>query len=133
MNFSEFKQELLMSDSELKKEYDALTPTYELISQIIAARVKKGMTQKDLADKCKTRQGNISRLESGSCNPTFKFLKRVADALNRELHIELREKRTESVSVSTVPKVKVIAFTMPIIAGQDRVEIRAKANYAASL
>ena len=133
MDFSLQVSNLILQSTELKKEYDALTPTYELISQIIDARVKKGMTQKDLADKCKTRQGNISRLESGSCNPTFKFLKRVADALNRELHIELREKRTESVSVSTVPKVKVIAFTMPIIAEQDRVEIRAKANYAASL
>lgn len=37
-------------------------------------RKKKGITQKDLAKKCRVSQQYISHLESGKCLPTPKFL-----------------------------------------------------------
>ena len=86
--FDMFKAELL-KNPKIKAEYDALAPEYELIEQLITARAEKNMTQKQLAEKIGTKQSNIARLESGNYNPSFKFLQRVAGALNKKLSISL--------------------------------------------
>ena len=72
-DWKDLRKELL-SDPEVKKEYDRLAPRYAVISTIIEARIKKGMTQKDVADKIGTKQSAIARLEAGNTNPTIKFL-----------------------------------------------------------
>ena len=77
-------------DVQIKAEYDAFAPEYELISQIIKARTEKKMTQKQLAEKIGTRQSNIARLESGNGNPSFRFLQKVAGALDKKLSFALR-------------------------------------------
>ncbi len=48
------------------------------------------MSQKELAAKIGVTQSNISRLESGSYNPSLAFLQKVAKGLEKELHIDLR-------------------------------------------
>ena len=92
MKFNDYLNESLEKDSELKKEYDALQPEYEIISKIIEARVARGMTQGELAKRCGIKQSNISRLESGKANPTIGFLEKIAEAMDTELHIEFRAK-----------------------------------------
>jgi len=87
--WSELKAELL-KDKEVKAEYDALRPKYELIEQIILARTEKGITQAELAKRTGTKQGNISRFESGNYNPSLEFIQRLAQGLDKELHITLR-------------------------------------------
>ena len=84
----ELKEELF-KDPEIKAEYDALEPEYQLIRQIIEARTENNMTQKQLAEKVGTRQSNIARLESGNYNPSFQFLQKVAKALNKKLSFSL--------------------------------------------
>lgn len=37
-----------MGSSELRKEYEALAPQYEIIDAVIAARIEKKMTQAEL-------------------------------------------------------------------------------------
>lgn len=69
------------------REYNRLAPRYALISQLIAARLKRKVTQKQLAFKIKTKQSAIARLESGNANPTFDFLDKIARALNFNLSI----------------------------------------------
>ena len=74
ISFKDLKSELL-SNEEVKKEYDALEEEFELASQIIGLRQKAGLTQKELADKIHTSQPAISRLESGNyknVSDTFK-------------------------------------------------------------
>lgn len=88
--WDEVKAEL-MRNPEFAAEYESGRPEYELISQIIAARNNQGITQAELAERIGTRQGNISRLERGSYNPSLDFLKKVAAGLGKELHIEFRE------------------------------------------
>lgn len=88
-DFDRFKVELF-KDAQIKAEYDVLAPEYELISQIIKARTEKKMTQKQLAEKIGTRQSNIARLESGNGNPSFRFLQKVAGALDKKLSFVLR-------------------------------------------
>lgn len=71
-----------------KAEYDRLQPEFAVISAMIDARRKKGITQKVLAKKIGTKQSVISRLESGRANPSVAFLKRLASALDSHLEIK---------------------------------------------
>lgn len=86
--WQEVRKELL-SDPATKKEYDKLAPRYALISELIAARLKKGMTQADVAKKIGTRQSAIARLEGGNVNPSLDFLERIAKVLGYQLTIHL--------------------------------------------
>lgn len=79
----------LLKDKEIKKAYDDLGPEFAVISMIIEKRIERGMSQKELAKKIGTKQSAISRLESGSYNPSISFLKKVSGALGAELKISL--------------------------------------------
>ena len=79
----------LFQNPAVKAEYDALAPEYELIEQLISARAESHLTQKELAEKIGTKQSNIARLESGNYNPSFQFLQKVANALNKKLTVSL--------------------------------------------
>lgn len=83
-----FKTEL-MRDKEFKKEYERLAPRYELIARLIEARMKKGLTQKELAEKAGTKQSAIARLEAGNINPTVDFLEKITSVLGARLTIQL--------------------------------------------
>jgi len=87
LDFDVWKREAL-KDPELKAEYDKLQPEFAVIKAIIEARVKKGVTQKEIAKKIGTKQSVISRLESGRANPSVAFLKKLAGALNSHLQIK---------------------------------------------
>jgi len=89
ISFEEHKKKLL-ADPQVRKYYDELEPEYELIRSVIDKRLKKKMSQKELAKKIGTGQSAISRLEGGGYNPSFKFLQKVAHALGAQLSISLR-------------------------------------------
>ncbi|MEK9167699.1 MAG: helix-turn-helix transcriptional regulator [Patescibacteria group bacterium] len=78
-----------LRDPEFKKAYDDLAPEFELASQIIDARLKKGLSQAELAEKMGTKQSAIARLESVDYNPSLKMLKRVAKATETRLKVSL--------------------------------------------
>ena len=88
-DFQEFKAELL-KDPEVKKEYDNMRAEFDIIKAIIVARNEQKLTQKELAKRAGLRQANISRMESGTYNPSVKTLKLLAKGLGKELHIEFR-------------------------------------------
>ena len=83
-------KELLMTDAAFKLEYERLKPRYDVISQIIEARTSQKITQEELALRVGTRKSNISRLESGTYNPSLDFLAKVATSLGREIQIDLK-------------------------------------------
>ncbi len=84
-----------LKDPEFRKEYEALEPEYQLAKSIIELRLKRGITQKELAEKIGTKQSGISRLESVNAhsNPSLSMLERVAEALDAKLvvYMEPRE------------------------------------------
>lgn len=86
--FSKFKKKALQ-DPEIKAEYDRLGPEYAIISAIIRKRIEKNMSQKEMAQKMGTKQSALSRLESGTYNPSLAFLKKVAIALDSKLSISI--------------------------------------------
>lgn len=56
-------------------------------NMIREARLKKEMTQKELARKVNSKQPSISRVENGKLLPTITFLSKVADALETKLQL----------------------------------------------
>ena len=56
----------MLADPEVQAAYDALGDEFNLAHELIAARVRAGLTQAQLADKMGTTQSVIARLESGS-------------------------------------------------------------------
>ena len=80
----------LMKDNEFKEEYEKLRPYYEIVSQLINARVEQNITQEELAKRIGTKKSCISRLESGNYNPSLKFLQKVADGLGINMYISFR-------------------------------------------
>jgi len=59
----------------------------KLGERIKAIRVKRNMTQNDLAIACDFEKASMSRIESGKSNPTVKTLYRIST----ELHITLAD------------------------------------------
>jgi ribosome-binding protein aMBF1 (putative translation factor) len=79
----------LLHDPETKKEYDALAPRYAVISKLIAARIRKKLSQKQVAAKIGTKQSAIARFESGNVNPSLDFLQKIASVMGLKLTIHL--------------------------------------------
>lgn len=84
--FSDIKEEAL-KNPEVRAAYDALEPEYKLAESMIKARVAKKLTQEQLAVQAGVTQTTIARLESGTNNPTFATINRVAKALGREFKL----------------------------------------------
>lgn len=89
LDFTVWEKQAL-KNPEFKAEYDKLQPEFAVIRAVIEARMRKGVTQEDLAKKIGTKQSVISRLESGRANPSVAFLKKLAQALNSRLEIRFR-------------------------------------------
>lgn len=86
LDFSTWKKKAL-KNTKIKAEYEQLQPEFSMIQAMVDVRVKKRVTQKELARKIGTKQSVISRLETGRGNPTVAFLKKLAAALNARLEI----------------------------------------------
>lgn len=77
-----------LKDPKIRAEYDKLEPQFAPIEAILEARVKKGITQAQLANKIGTKQSAIARIESGNANPSIGFLQKLAEALGKRLVIK---------------------------------------------
>ena len=88
-DFVDIKKELL-SDPEVKKEYDRLGPRFDLIRSMIEKRIEKNISQEELASRMGTKQSALSRFESGKYNPSLTFMQKIAEALDSKLEIRLR-------------------------------------------
>ncbi len=86
--YKQLKKELL-KDKKTKQLYEKLGPEFAVIEMIIKKRIEKGLSQKELARKIGTKQSAVSRLESGTYNPSLSFLQKVSEALDVKLKISL--------------------------------------------
>lgn len=87
--YSDFKEELL-KNPEIRTEYEALEPEYNIIQALIDARKHQGITQKELSEKTGITQADISRIENGSRNPSLAMMKRLAAGLGMTLKLEMK-------------------------------------------
>lgn len=67
-----------------------------IIEQYINIRKQKNMTQAELAERVGISRTNITRFESGNCNPTLEMMIRIATALDRTVEINLMKVKEPS-------------------------------------
>ena len=86
-----FRQDLRerLKDPEFRKAWEESEAEYQISRALIAARLSKKISQRELAKRANTTQAVISRLESMSANPSIELIQRVASALNLKLKIQL--------------------------------------------
>jgi len=94
VNYKEHRKELLKNKA-VKTEYEKLQPEYELARSIMEQRLKKKMTQLDVAKKTGMPQSSVARIEGLTHGlPRLSTLKKIAKALDAELVITLKAKKT---------------------------------------
>ncbi|EKD91129.1 MAG: XRE family transcriptional regulator [uncultured bacterium] len=76
-----------LKDPEFKKAWEDSEAEYQLSRALIKLRINQKISQRELADKTKTTQAIISRIESMDYNPSVALLKRLAEALGTKLKI----------------------------------------------
>ena len=91
-NFNDYLTQQ-MKDPAFKKAYEQLEPEFAIIQAIIDARKSAGITQKELSQKSGIAQGDISKLENGTRNPSVSLLKRLAEGMGMVLKIEFIPKQ----------------------------------------
>lgn len=92
MNYREHRKRLL-EDEQVKKEYEKLLPEYKLAKSIIEQRIKKNMTQEEVARKAGMPQSTVSRIEGLTHGlPKLSTLRKIADALDAELVVKIQSK-----------------------------------------
>lgn len=76
-------------DAAFAEAYDALEEEFAFASEVIAARIRAGLSQAQLAERMATSQSAIARLESGRAKPSVRTLARLAAATGTKLRISL--------------------------------------------
>ena len=82
----------LMKDPGFRREYEKLEPEFAIARAIIDARVKRKISQEELARKMGTGQAVISRLEGANASPSLSLIKRLANALGLKVELRLTPK-----------------------------------------
>ncbi len=77
--FEALKKKML-SDPEIREAYDAMADEFDLARELIAARVRAGLTQAELAERMGTTQSAVARIEGSKQLPSVKTLLRYAEA-----------------------------------------------------
>ena len=88
-SYLQYRDKVLNEDPELKVEYDALEPEYDIIQAMIDTRKQQHLTQKELSERTGITQADISRIENRTRNPSLAMLKRLAKGMGMVLKLEL--------------------------------------------
>lgn len=78
-----------LTDPEIRAEYEALAPEFEISSELLRARLRAGLSQAELASLMGTSQSAIAKLESGQTLPSTKTLIRFAEATGSKIQVRL--------------------------------------------
>lgn len=84
---AELKREARSQGPESVAELRYFRERFRLARRFAEARRKRGWTQKKLAEKTGLNQSEISTLESGQANPTFRTLQLLAAALGGKIDL----------------------------------------------
>lgn len=94
-SYRDYKNKVLQNP-EIKAEYDALQPEFDIIQAMIDARIRQNITQKELSDRTGITQADISRIENGTRNPSLAMVKRLAAGLGMQLKLEFVSSTNEN-------------------------------------
>ena len=102
-----------MKRPEFRAEWEKLEAAY----QVGSLRLRRGLSQEELAARLGTTQSSIARLEAGRSEPRLAHLRRIAQALNARVELRL---------VPIEETAEVVALTLPaeMFSAPARVEER---------
>lgn len=83
----------MLEDPEVKAEYDALEPEFQILDELLKAREEAGFTQEEVAKRMGTSRPAVARIEAGGGSkrhsPSIATLRKYADAVGCKLQIKL--------------------------------------------
>lgn len=88
MDWKTHKKQLLKRP-EFKKALKESGPELQIARALIEARVSRGLSQKELAEKLNTKQSAISRVENAKTMPSLSFMKKLAEVLNVSFQVRI--------------------------------------------
>jgi ribosome-binding protein aMBF1 (putative translation factor) len=81
----EIEAEAQAEGPEAVEELETFREYFRLARELAAARKAKGLSQEQLARRCGVNQSEISDIERGRANPTFRTLQTLARNLGRRV------------------------------------------------
>ena len=85
-NYKEIHAKLMRRPG-FKEAYEELEPEFAIYDAIMAARIQKHLTQKELAKKIGVTQSALARFESGKISATLATLQKFCKALGLKIKI----------------------------------------------
>ena len=83
----------ILSNLEVKAEFDLLEEDFSLFDELLKARISAGLTQAEVADRMGTKTPAVARLESGGGSkqhsPSISTLRKYATAVGCHVEIKL--------------------------------------------
>jgi ribosome-binding protein aMBF1 (putative translation factor) len=79
----------MLAHRDVRAAYEALGGEFDLARELIAARVRAGLTQAEVAERMGTTQSVVARLESGAQMPSVNTLLKFAKATRSRPIIKL--------------------------------------------
>ena len=76
-----------LKDPEFREEWEKSEDAYQVTRALIAGRIEKKISQRELAKRANTTQAVVSRIENMSTSPSVKTLSKLAKALDKKLEI----------------------------------------------
>lgn len=99
MKYTDFIREI-ENNPEYSEAKEALKLHFTLGDAMIRARIKRGWSQTELAERVGTKQANISRIEAGLANPTLNLVQRIIHVLDLDIYFAPALSSTSSKTVT---------------------------------
>lgn len=90
MNLTTLKAKAL-KNQKVQQAYAELESEFALIDFLLTMRQKSGLTQEEIAERMGTKKSNISRLEKGNGNPSWKTLEKYAHACGFDIMMRFKK------------------------------------------
>jgi DNA-binding XRE family transcriptional regulator len=79
----------LLKEPVYSQEYNQQEQEFSFARVLIQARIRSGLTQKEVAERMGTTQSVIARMESGKPLPSLRSIQRYAHATGTKIRISL--------------------------------------------
>lgn len=84
-------EETLEKDEDFRREWERNRGRRELGLHLLAKRLDRGLSQREVAQRVGTSQNRIYLLEKGEANPTLDTLQKLSEVLEFDLEIRTGE------------------------------------------
>jgi DNA-binding XRE family transcriptional regulator len=86
----------MLTNPAVRKAYDAQAEEFALLDELLKARRRAGLTQRDVAELMGTKPPAVARLEAGGGSkrhsPSIATLRKYAEAVGCRLEVRLRRR-----------------------------------------